>query len=166
VFILVVYSVKQIDLVDSLILTTKHARGNSMKRKWIATWAMLVVFLGAGTISSAYGDAENREVRNGSIPIDHRLESQFPDLAKIDYIEAVRAALTECKGKVLKVELENENGFLVYSVDLVTLGNSIMDVKVDAGSGAVLAMDRDQIEHYKNNHDRDSERHEEREEVE
>jgi uncharacterized membrane protein YkoI len=137
-----------------------------MKGKWIVTWAMLVVFLGAGAINSAHVDAENREVRNGSIPIDHRMESQFPDLAKIDYIEAVRAALTECKGKVLRVELENENGFLVYSVEVVTPGNSIMDVKVDAGSGAVLAMDRDQIEHHKNNHDRDNKRHEEREEVE
>ena len=137
-----------------------------MRRKLIVTWAMLVVFLGAGAMSSAHGDAENREVRNGSIPIDHRLESQFPDLAKIDYIQAVQAALAECKGKVLKVELENENDFLVYSVDVVTPDNSIMDVKVDAGTGAVLAMDRDQIEHHKNNHDRDKERHEEREEVE
>jgi uncharacterized membrane protein YkoI len=137
-----------------------------MKGKWIVTWAMLVVFLGAGAINSAYADAESREVRNGSIPIDHRMESQFPDLAKIDYIEAVRAALAECKGKALKVELENENGFLVYSVDVVTPDNSIMDVKVDAGSGAVLAMDRDQIERHKDNHERDKERHEEREEVE
>jgi uncharacterized membrane protein YkoI len=137
-----------------------------MRRKLMVTWAMLVVFVGAGAMSSAHGDAENREVRNGSIPIDRHLESQFPDLAKIDYIQAIQAALAECKGKVLKVELENENDFLVYSVDVVTPDNSIMDVKVDAGSGAVLAMEPDQIEHHKINHDRDKERHEEREEVE
>ena len=39
----------------------------------------------------------------------------------------------------LKVELDNENGALVYSVEL----SNGMDVKVDAGNAAVLYTDSD-----------------------
>jgi len=52
--------------------------------------------------------------------------------------QAQAAALEAHPGTtVLKVELDNENGALVYSVEL----DNGLDVKVDAGNGAVLYVD-------------------------
>ena len=59
-------------------------------------------------------------------------------LAKITADEASAAAQAEVPGDVQKVELENENGSLVYSVEI---GGK--DVKVDAGTGAVLHIESD-----------------------
>jgi len=57
-------------------------------------------------------------------------------LATITPEQAKAAALEANPGAtVVKVELDNENGALVYSVEL---GNGL-DVKVDAGNGAILS---------------------------
>jgi len=59
-------------------------------------------------------------------------------LATITPEQAKAAALEAHPGTTaLKVELDNENGALVYSVEL----DNGMDVKVDAGNGAVLYVD-------------------------
>ena len=62
-------------------------------------------------------------------------------LAKIDATQATSAAPTQVPESVLKVALDNENGNLVYSVEIKTASNEIKDVKVDAGNGAVVHMD-------------------------
>jgi len=59
-------------------------------------------------------------------------------VATITPEQAKAAALQAHPGTtVLKVELDNENGALVYGVEL----SNGMDVKVDAGNGAVLYVD-------------------------
>lgn len=59
-------------------------------------------------------------------------------LAKISVEEAKSAALAAYPGTtVVKAELENENGALVYSVEL----SNGSDVKVDAGNAAILHTD-------------------------
>ncbi len=59
--------------------------------------------------------------------------------AKITADEAKNAALAANPGaSVTKVELDNENGALVYSVEL----NNGSDVKVDAGNGTVLVTEQ------------------------
>jgi len=61
-------------------------------------------------------------------------------LATITPEQAKAAALEANPGAtVVKVELDDENGALVYSVEL----SNGLDVKVDAGSGAVLYVDSD-----------------------
>ena len=59
-------------------------------------------------------------------------------LAKITPDEASAAAQAQVPGQVQKVELDDENGSLVYSVEI---GGK--DVKVDAGTGAVLHIETD-----------------------
>ncbi|HHW56821.1 Peptidase propeptide and YPEB domain-containing protein [Thermoanaerobacter thermohydrosulfuricus] len=68
---------------------------------------------------------------------------QLASLAKITPDEAKAAALKAVPGTIEKVGLDNENGYLVYSVEIKT-NNDTVDVKVDAGNGAVLAQDKDQ----------------------
>jgi len=59
--------------------------------------------------------------------------------ATITAAEAEAAALAANPGaKIVKSELDNENGVLVYSVEL----DNGADVKVDAGNGAVLYTDQ------------------------
>jgi uncharacterized membrane protein YkoI len=65
----------------------------------------------------------------------------FASLAKIDLAQATAAALAQVPGTVLKAALDNENGNLVYSVEIQTGPHEIKDVKVDAGNGTVLHVD-------------------------
>lgn len=48
------------------------------------------------------------------------------------------AALAAFPGTVQKVELDNENGNIVYSVEITNDAGASADVKVDAGNGTVL----------------------------
>jgi len=64
--------------------------------------------------------------------------AQLASLARIDVTQATAAALAQVPGTVLKVELDNDDGNIVYSVEIITSTRKIKDVKVDAGTGDVL----------------------------
>ncbi len=75
----------------------------------------------------------------GSIQVPQPEPTDLSGLAKISADQAKNAALKDNAGAtVTGVELGNENGSLVYSVQLA----NGMDVKVDAGNGAVLASEK------------------------
>jgi hypothetical protein len=58
--------------------------------------------------------------------------------AKITLAQATRAAQTAVSGTALRAGLDNENGCLVYSVEIHSADGKIHDVKIDAGTAAVL----------------------------
>ncbi len=58
--------------------------------------------------------------------------------ARITPEQAKSAALAQVAGTVRKVELENEDGNVVYGVAIKTANGGERDVKVDAGNGQVL----------------------------
>jgi uncharacterized membrane protein YkoI len=68
--------------------------------------------------------------------------AQYQSLAKITKEQAIRAASAKVAGKVADAELENEDGNLVYGVEIEN-GKGTFDVKVDAGNGAVLLVAQD-----------------------
>jgi uncharacterized membrane protein YkoI len=73
-----------------------------------------------------------------------REEAQaLQSLAKLSADEARSAALAEVPGKATEVGLDNENGNVVYSVDIEKSDGSQVDVKVDAGNGTVVHQDAD-----------------------
>ena len=117
-------------------------------------WSLV---LGLAVAGASFADSDEAEVRGGTIRIEDQAEADFPALAKITHDQAVQKALAAVQGQVLKTELEDENGFLVYGVEVVTADKTIVDVKVDAGSGEVLAMDRDKTD----DEDNESGEHEE-----
>ena len=123
-----------------------------MKKKWIAVIASSVVIMGIAITGASFAESDGNNISNGTIRIQKQSESQFPSMATISMDQAVQQALAAIQGQVLKAELEDENGFLVYGVELVTAENAIVDVKVDAGSGMVLAMNQDKAD----NEDHDS----------
>jgi len=64
-------------------------------------------------------------------------------LATVTADGATAAALAAVPGTAGSTELENENGYVVYGVEITTPDGTITDVKVDAGNGKVLAQDTD-----------------------
>jgi uncharacterized membrane protein YkoI len=67
-------------------------------------------------------------------------DSALQALATISPDQARQAALAAVPGTAGKVALENENGNVVYSVE-ITANGITTDVKIDAGNGDVLAKD-------------------------
>lgn len=68
--------------------------------------------------------------------------SQLASQAKTTPEQARSAALAAVPGQVTKVSLDNENGNLVYSVEITDASGVTADVKVDAGDGRVLAREQ------------------------
>lgn len=63
-------------------------------------------------------------------------------LAKISEADARAAALTQFPGAtVQKASLEDENGSVVWSIELTDANKVAQDVKVDAGNGTILAVE-------------------------
>lgn len=112
---------------------------------------LLVMAIGAQTAfaqgpqqETGLGDQVQSPLYTGSIVVD---ESQFEGVSEADEAAALqrRATISAEQAKVaaekanpgvtaVKVELDNENGVLVYSVEL----SNGLDVKVDAGNGTIL----------------------------
>jgi uncharacterized membrane protein YkoI len=67
---------------------------------------------------------------------------QLKSLARVTPELAQSVALSQVNGTVKKVELENEDGNVVYSVRVKT-ANGESDVKVDAADGRVLHIEQD-----------------------
>jgi len=107
--------------------------------------------------------AENRDqdLKTGTIRIEQE-ESAYPGLAKISFEQAKDIALANVQGEVLKIELEDENGFLVYGVEIVTPEKTITDIKVDAGNGKILLIEKDPTDDSRDN-DRDDKEDDEHE---
>lgn len=121
-----------------------------MKKKLIGSGMVALAVFCLGMIGPPGARANDTEVHSGTIAVEKHSESQFPELARINSTQAVNAALAETGGKVLGVRLEDENGYLIYAVNTVTPDKSIVDVKVDAGSGKVLA--KEQANNQERNH--------------
>ncbi|MCW3004348.1 MAG: hypothetical protein JWQ20_3646 [Conexibacter sp.] len=58
--------------------------------------------------------------------------------AQITEAQAIAAAQTSASGSLNEVDLEQSDGKLVFNVDV-----GVSDVKVDAGTGQVIAVDQD-----------------------
>ncbi|GBE06501.1 MAG TPA: hypothetical protein ENH31_07815 [Nitrospirae bacterium] len=94
------------------------------------------------TIGGAAAEARHTD-KPGSIQIKSIDEAGLAGMAGISMDSAINAALAQVQGKVLRAELENENGYLVYGVEIVRPDRQIVDVKVDAGNGKILKIEKD-----------------------
>ena len=132
---------------------------NIMKNRWIVVVGSGALIFGLAVAGFGFADSEEVEIRNGTIRVEHRSEADFPSMAKISMVDAAQKALASVHGQVLKTALEDENGFLVYGVEVVAADKAIMEVKVDAGSGMVLAMERDRTDDEDEDHESDEHGH-------
>ncbi len=102
-----------------------------MKHSGVITFSIVaaVIFFTGMAITHQAG-------QTGSIHINN--ETGLTQMAKISMNSAIDAALKQVPGKVAKVELENENGFLVYGVNIVKPDKQTEEVKVDAHNNLCL----------------------------
>lgn len=68
---------------------------------------------------------------------------QLQSLAKIDQAAAEQAALRAIPGTAKDAELGNENGYVVWEVEVAGDDGKLHEVKVDAGNGQVLQQEAD-----------------------
>ena len=86
------------------------------------------------------------------------LNPMSPALADDDYIEArqlhesgkilpleliLKQARQAYPGKVLEVELENEDGRIIYEVEILSESGIVMEVYIDAKTGLILISKED-----------------------
>lgn len=85
---------------------------------------------------SSEGNDGGEDAISGSIAVPG--ESTFlASLAKVSLVDAIQAAVKNTPGKAVSAELEDDDGFLVYSVDVVNEGK-VTEVTVDAGNKKIL----------------------------
>jgi uncharacterized membrane protein YkoI len=120
-----------------------------MTGKHPAKLTLVAAVAGVGLLGGSYAavGTEGQPAYESSIKVVNQNEGEggeaamLASQAKIDTTRATAAALAQVPGHVLKVALDNENGNLVYSVEIKTANNEVKDVKVDAGNATVLAAD-------------------------
>jgi uncharacterized membrane protein YkoI len=66
-------------------------------------------------------------------------KSALQALATVSQAQAEQAALAAVPGSVAETDLDNENGFVVYSVEVNGTDGTVTEVTVDAGNASVLA---------------------------
>jgi uncharacterized membrane protein YkoI len=79
--------------------------------------------------------------------------------AKVSLTQAIVAAEQRVQGRAVRAELEDENGTIVYSVDVLN-GKTTTDVKVDSTDGKILSAQAEQDEHEGTSNEQENE-HEE-----
>ena len=114
-----------------------------MENNRTKTVTMLMILAIVGAILINFGSAEERDEKDftGTIAITNQSESDFPDLVSIDLSQALQTGLKTVNGKAIKAELEEESGYLVYSIEIVAPEHSIVEMLIDPGSGKILSKD-------------------------
>ncbi len=119
-----------------------------MKKKTATICKMATTFITAIALASivqagmSFAADNGKEVQNGSIRVQQE-EAAYPGLAQITLEQAKDVAMANVQGEVLKIELEEENGFLVYGIEVVAPDKTVTDVKIDAGNGDILLVEKD-----------------------
>lgn len=83
---------------------------------------------------------------------------QLQALAKISAADAEAAAVAAVPGKAAPAQLENEDGNVVWEVEVTAADGKVTEVKVDAGNGKVLHQEVEDADEHdgKDDHDKGS----------
>lgn len=107
------------------------------------------------------------EVQKGSIQVKDDNEQARAQQAKIDSSEAAAIAARALPGKVVKTKLDDENGYLIWEVEVLGDKDQETQLKIDAGNGHLLAIDAGEEGDHQDGDHRDGEHkdgdHEDRE---
>lgn len=107
-----------------------------MKTKYILKNSVLSLLIAT---SAAFAEESKDSKVQGSIPAKgDELITALSSKAKITYKQAITAASKDEEGTLVKVELEAEDGFLVWTVEFANKDGKIHEYLVDAGDGKVL----------------------------
>jgi hypothetical protein len=79
------------------------------------------------------------EVKSGSIKVNKNTDRAIAVQAKITAIDAAAIAGKLLPGIVVETKLDNENGYLVWEVEILEPKGERTRLKIDAGNGRLLA---------------------------
>ncbi len=120
-----------------------------------------VAALGAGAAVAANPGILNLpgEVNASSVKLQRGVESkaEFSKLASVSLQQAEAAALAVQPGTVVKAKLDDENGYLVWQID-VQHARGTTEIKVDAGNAKVLAAEAGEDDDNEHEHEGRDER--------
>jgi len=94
------------------------------------------VVLMAGTLTGgglAYADGKDKEDDKATMAA----------AAKVTIEQAVKTASQKVPGKIIEAELETKHNRLVWEVEIVTSDKKVMEVHIDAASGAVIDVEEE-----------------------
>ena len=87
----------------------------------------------------SYAGTATIAVDEATMPEDEAAEAAaLAPLATVSQADAEAAALAAVSGEIVRAELDNENGFVVWSIEVRDAAGTVHDVKIDAGNAAVL----------------------------
>jgi uncharacterized membrane protein YkoI len=107
-------------------------------RQQSSTLFVLSILLTAGTLAAAgiaFGDEKEK---NG--------KAEMAAAAKVTIDQALKTASDKVPGKVIEAELETKHNKLVWEVEVVTAQNKVMEVRIDADTGAVIDVEEEKAE--------------------
>jgi uncharacterized membrane protein YkoI len=93
------------------------------------------MLLAAGTLAlggTAYGDEKEKNRK-----------AEMAAAAKVTIDQAVKTASEKVSGTVIEAELERKRNKLVWEVEIITAESKVMEVHIDADSGAVIDVEEE-----------------------
>lgn len=110
----------------------------------ILTAVTLVSALAAGTAFATGAIKLPDEVSKSSIKLPRGVESQaeFAKYAKVTQQQAEAAALAVLPGQVVKAKLDDEDGYLVWHID-IKHAKGVTEIAVDAGNAKAIAAEHE-----------------------
>jgi uncharacterized membrane protein YkoI len=126
-------------------LTSKRRRiPMTNKAKLLLTWMATAAAAGF-QVTLLANEPKNEAPIRGTIQLQQEGEEQatYPSLAKITLQQTTTIASNAQSGNISKAELQNEDGFLVSNVVVVSQDKKIHEIKVDPGNGSILRIDVD-----------------------
>ncbi len=111
----------------------------------ILTAVTLVASLAAGTAFATGAIKFPDEVKSSSVKLPRNLEKQdeLARYAKVTQQQAEAAALAVMPGQAVKTKLDDEDGYLVWQID-VKHARGTTEIAVDAGNAKVLAAESEE----------------------
>ncbi|OQW32736.1 MAG: hypothetical protein A4E19_05100 [Nitrospira sp. SG-bin1] len=107
-----------------------------MRRQSFAVCA-LALLLAAGTLAVAGGAYATDKEKKG--------KAEMAAAAKVTIDEAIKTASDKVAGKVIEAELEKKHNKIVWEVEVLTAENKVMEVHIDAESGAVIDVEEEKV---------------------
>jgi uncharacterized membrane protein YkoI len=95
----------------------------------------VALLLAAGTLTAAGAAYADEKEKNG--------KAEMAAAAKVTIDQAIKTASDKVAGKVIEAELEKKHNKLVWEVEVVTAESKVMEVHIDADSGAVIEVEEE-----------------------
>ncbi|MFE4893739.1 PepSY domain-containing protein [Peribacillus butanolivorans] len=119
----------------------------NMKFKKYVIPAIAATIIGGGASGTALVFASSKDKPVEQQELSEKQESAaLEKKAKLTEAESKKIALEKVPGTVKEVELEDEDGTVVYSVNVQAKDGSKQEVKIDAQTGKVLKVESDDEE--------------------